>query len=164
MTPAILKPAALSGLFLLTVSALWTPPPVFLVNESHSLPRGLYLRDFGARTRPGAVVALRPPPAAGSYLGALKRRADGLLLKQIAALPGETVCADGAVVATPRRTVSRRAIDRHGRRLPSWTGCRRLAPTELFLLGASNDSFDGRYFGVVAAADLHGMFKLVLRW
>jgi conjugative transfer signal peptidase TraF len=84
--------------------------------------------------------------------------ADVPLVKQIAALSGDTVCAAGLQISingSPAAVV--RAADARGRPLPTWSGCRRLGPRDVFLLMAHvPDSFDGRYFGVVTTAAIIG--------
>ena len=48
--------------------------------------------------------------------------------------------------------------DIEGRTLPSWDGCRRLGGGELFLLGDTVDSFDGRYWGPVTMNLIEGVW------
>lgn len=138
-------------------------PAPLVVNESASLPRGLYrLTD-----RPpvvGAVVALRQPPSARAYLSGLGAPGDMRLLKRVMARGGEVVCADGRTLRWPRGTVMVAARDRRGVSLPGWKGCRALAPDEALLLGDSDDSFDSRYFGPVRRPALEGVYVEVVRW
>lgn len=76
------------------------------------------------------------------------------LLKQILALPGQTVCRihlaimiDGVVMATAR--------ERDHRPLPVWQGCHMIAEGEVFLMNwQSDDSLDGRYFGPLPVASI----------
>src|SRR3546814_18198135 len=84
---------------------------------------------------------------------------DGVpLVKRIAALEGDRVCAlDDAVSVNGRVAAKRQARDRLGRPLPRWTGCHVLADDELFLLMADvPSSFDGRFFGPVLRAAILG--------
>ncbi|NBW09131.1 MAG: S26 family signal peptidase [Caulobacteraceae bacterium] len=138
--------------------------PWALVNESPSLPRGLYARAPGAAPVRGAVVAVPQPPAARAYLGALGMPAEVLLIKRVAASPGQSVCRQGAVVVAHGRTAAVLERDRYGRRLPGWGGCRRLGPNELFLLGDTPTSFDSRYFGPVDRRDIVGVYRGVATW
>jgi len=134
-----------------------------LINESPSLPRGLYLR-IGAAIEPGAVVAVPQPAVVRPYFERLGVPGDVALLKRVAAVGGEPVCAEGGAV----RTLDRRAIalerDRQGVVLPAWRECRVLASDEVFLLGDTPGSFDSRYFGPVRRADISGVYREVLRW
>lgn len=148
----------------LLASAAGLTPTLFLVNESSSMPRGLYLRALGHRPTLGDVVAARPGPAAKVYLKSLGAPDDARLLKRVAALAGDVVCADGDEVRLPSRAVTALRRDRRGRPLPRWTGCLVLASGQAFLLGDSETSFDGRYFGPAALADIDGVFWRVLTW
>ncbi len=139
-------------------------PPPFLVNESASLPRGLYVRAPRQPAAAGDVVALRPGPPARAYLRSLGAPPDARLLKRIAAQAGDRICAEGDHIRLPSRSVTALTHDRQGRVLPRWTGCQVLTPDQAFLLGDSEASFDSRYFGPVARADLDGVFRVVLTW
>ena len=92
--PAIL---GATGLVLLAKAA----PALWLVNESSSLPRGLYLRSPAAPAV-GQIVAVTPPPAARSYLSSLGAGPDARLLKRVAATSGEVVCRQGQAMTWPR--------------------------------------------------------------
>jgi len=139
-------------------------PAPALVNESPSLPRGLYLRDWGAAPARGAVVAFPQPEEAKPYLGLWGMPSDVMLIKRVAAVEGDEVCADRSLLRTPERTVLIRGRDRAGLALPRWTDCRRLDPGELFLLGDTETSFDSRYFGPVRAEQLAGVYTEAVRW
>lgn len=158
--------AGLLALAALEVAAAHGPGrgKLLVVNESPSLPMGLYLRRGPGPASPGDVVAVRPPPAAHAYLRTLGIRPGARLLKRIAAVRGDRVCAHDHVVVTPTRRVDAAAIDRRGQPLPHWRGCRRLARDELFLLGDTPTSFDSRYFGPVAQAEIDGAYREILRW
>lgn len=134
-----------------------------LINESPSLPRGLYLRT-GAAIERGAVVAVAQPAVARAYLMRLGMPGDVLLLKRVAAVGGDPVCAGSGMVRTPGRQV--RVFDRDHRdaALPAWRECRRLARGEVFLLGDTPGSFDSRYFGPVRRAEAKGVYREVLTW
>ncbi len=139
-------------------------PALALVNESPSLPEGLYARRFGAEIERGVVVAIPQPAAARAYLGDLGMPGDVALIKRVAAAGGDRVCVEGAQVLTPDGVWTVRSRDRGGAILPRWSGCRRLAPDELFLLGDTAGSFDSRYFGPVARSEVLGVYQEVLRW
>jgi len=139
-------------------------PPLALVNESPSLPRGLYLRDREGRPERGAVVAFAQPEEARSYLALWGMPADVMLIKRVAAIGGDDVCQADGFLRTPERLVPVRSRDRAGLPLPSWSGCRRLHPGELFVLGDTETSFDSRYFGPVRVEGLEGVYKEGVRW
>lgn len=139
-------------------------PALALVNESPSLPRGLYLRDPGAPIARGATVALPQPAAGRAYLWALGMPSEVLLVKRVAAVDGDRVCRRGDAIELPGRRAPVRSRDRRGVILPQWRGCRRLGPDELFVLGDTPGSFDSRYFGPVRRADVDGVFRETLTW
>jgi conjugative transfer signal peptidase TraF len=145
-------------------AATLTPPQLFLINETGSVPRGLYLRQADTLPARGALVSVRPPPAAQAYLGELGAPEGQALLKRVVGVPGDEVCSDGLLVRTPMRSVARRRTDRQGHPLPHWEGCGPLAPNEVFVLGDSLLSFDSRYFGPVPANTLGARFERVWAW
>jgi type IV secretory pathway protease TraF len=152
--------AALAALGL-TARAL---PSLALVNESSSLPRGLYLRAPDQRLRPGAVVAVQPPPQGRRYLDGLGMPSGAPLLKRVAAVAGDRVCRRDADLDWPGGSVTAFARDRRGDGLPAWAGCRRLAADELLVLGDTTTSFDSRYFGPVRRAAVEGVYVEALTW
>ncbi|MBB3862746.1 conjugative transfer signal peptidase TraF [Novosphingobium hassiacum] len=143
----------------LTVGALTLPMPTFLLwNASASVPLGLYGINPLRAPVVGDMVAVAPPPALGQFMAERHYLPLGVpLLKHIAARPGAVVCRQGATVTIHGRSVAvAKFADSHGRPLPVWRGCRVLERDELFLLNASSDSFDGRYFGPIPATGLIG--------
>lgn len=154
--PAIL---GATGLVLLAKAA----PALWLVNESSSVPRGLYLRSPAAPAV-GQIVAVTPPPAARSYLASLGAGPDARLLKRIAATSGEVVCRLGPAMTWPRGVQMARPRDRLGRPLPAWTGCRRLGVGEVLVVGDTAASFDSRYFGPVPSGAIVGAYREIWRW
>ncbi|WP_245777311.1 S26 family signal peptidase [Brevundimonas viscosa] len=153
--------APLAGLSILALGARLVAP-IVLINESRSLPPGLYLRQPGQTLSLGAVVAAEPPPEVRRYLSSLGVDADIALLKRVAALPGQPACAHGRQVLTPLRPVFTPALDQLAP--PPWRECRLLTPDEVFLLGDSDLSYDSRYFGPVKRSRLRGVYRRVLTW
>jgi len=152
--------------FILSCAALVTDPAraLALINESPSLPRGIYLRRPDSQLMVGAVVATPQSAIARAYLGALGMPGDVLLIKRVAAGPGDAVCRIGDRIRIPRRSVAVPIRDRRGAILPTWSGCRRLGAGEVFLLGDTPTSFDSRYFGPVAIADIEGVYREFVTW
>lgn len=163
---AILAAAPALALFALdALDALAARRPMLaLINESPSLPEGLYLRDPYGRPDRGAIVAVPQPAAVRSYLARRGMPADVRLIKRVAATDGDAVCSDGRWLVAPFRIVPVLARDRVGRRLPAWRGCRRLAPDERLLLGDTPDSLDSRYFGPVTTSRIEGVYRETLTW
>lgn len=139
-------------------------PTLALVNETRSLPRGLYVRRFGEDIRRGGTAAVIPPEAARPYLASLGAPNDMLLLKRVAAIGGDRVCRANDRVITPSGAARVLANDRRGAPLAAWRDCRRLEADEVFLLGEGADSFDSRYFGPVKRSRLRGVFAPVATW
>lgn len=139
-------------------------PALALVNESPSLPKGLYIRLPGAEPARGRTVAAPQPEAARAYLAEMGTPTEIVLLKRVAAAGGDRICVRGDRIWTPLgvREIARR--DRRGVALPSWSGCRRLTRDELFLLGDTAESFDSRYFGPVSRSAVLGVYREVLTW
>lgn len=139
-------------------------PALALINESPSLPRGLYLRIPGRADVRGATVAVPQPAAARDYLGGLGMPRDVLLIKRVAAVGGNRVCRRNNLLELPDGTIRVLSRDRKGQALPQWSGCRTLAPDEVFLIGDTGSSFDSRYFGPVRKGEIEGVYKEMVRW
>ncbi|MEJ0024944.1 MAG: S26 family signal peptidase [Rhizomicrobium sp.] len=138
--------------------------PRLVWNASASAPVGLYAVVDPAVAQ--GDLALVQTPATIRVLAAARGYipANVPLVKRIAATSGDVVCAQGGAISIDAVYVARRrARDRASRLLPWWSGCRRLASNEVFLLMAQvPDSFDGRYFGPTSRAAIIG--KLVPLW
>jgi type IV secretory pathway protease TraF len=141
-----------------------SPSPLALLNESPSVPKGLYVRSLDQDLRPGRFVTLEQPATARPYLAGLGVPLDLRLLKRVAATGGEVVCASGGRLRAPRADVAVPDRDRRGVALTPWRGCRALAADEILLLGDSPASFDGRYFGPVRRTAVEGVYAEVLQW
>lgn len=141
------------------LSAVVPVPRQFIWNATASVPTGLYHIGGKAGLRIGDRVAIEPPPVLRRYLAARGYLPAGMpLIKDVAALPGHTVCRSGSEVAVDGRAVGRaRTHDSRARSLPVWQGCRTLARDEIFVMNRrAPGSFDGRYFGVLARRHLIG--------
>jgi conjugative transfer signal peptidase TraF len=154
--------AAALGIGLLAAAEFATPRLVW--NASASAPIGLYRRMDGVIARGDLVLAWAPDPARRLAAERDYLPADVPLLKRVAAIAGDTVCAIGrSIVIDGRAAAERLERDPSERPLPRWDGCLTLQPGELFLLMPGvPDSFDGRYFGAVGADAVIG--KVVPLW
>ena len=139
-------------------------PALALVNESPSVPRGVYVRQIGAAVRRGDTAAFRQPRAVRPYLAGLGMPDDVRLMNRVAAVEGGRVGRVADTITAGSRSAAAATRDRRGVRLPRWRDCRRLAAGEVFLLGDTPGSFDSRYFGPVRVVDLDGVFREVLTW
>jgi conjugative transfer signal peptidase TraF len=161
--PVVLALAGL-GIAILSLTPTERAMPWLVWNGSASAPVGLYsVTDMPAER--GALVLVRPPADVAALAAERAYLPPGVpLIKRVAAVPGDHVCAIGSAVVLHTVTVIRRLeADAAGRPLPRWSGCRRLAKDEVFLLMAdASDSFDSRYFGPVPVASVIG--RLVPLW
>lgn len=145
-------------------TAVWRMPMLLVWNASASAPIGLYWIESHARIRGGDMVVGWAPQAARALAAARNYLpANVPLVKRVAAVQGNRVCAEGALVSIDDRRVANR-LDRDfaGRPIPSWNGCRTLGRGEYFLLMDEPRSFDGRYFGITRGRELIG--RAVLLW
>ncbi|HVT25486.1 MAG TPA: S26 family signal peptidase [Rhizomicrobium sp.] len=142
-----------------------TPSPrqaLFVWNATASAPVGLYRVTHGRALSRGDLVLAVPTPALAAFAdarGYLPMRVP--LVKRIAAVAGDDVCARGnAIFIDGRFAAARLAADREGRPLPSWSGCRTLRSGDVFLLMPdARASFDGRYFGPTTISDIAGTLE-----
>ena len=163
---AVIGGAAAIGIALLSLRAAFPPAPRLVWNASASAPIGLYRLTPGKPSRPGEMVVAQVPArwrrlaAKRGYLPA-----NVPLVKRVAAVAGDEVCAVGqAITVNGRPVTERRIFDGRGRRMPFWLGCIRLRGRQLLLLMAAPDSFDGRYFGVTEGRDIIGKARLIWAW
>ncbi|TIV75260.1 MAG: S26 family signal peptidase, partial [Mesorhizobium sp.] len=146
------------GLALIDFSAFAQPSPWLVWNASASAPVGLYRVVAGDPARGDMVLARAPDFIAdlAAQRGYLPRNVP--LVKHLAALPREHVCAFNEAIIIGGKIVARRlATDTRGRTMPWWSGCRPLSGNEVFLLnGEAPRSFDSRYFGPVPIQNVIG--------
>lgn len=138
---------------------------LFVWNASASAPVGLYRVIHQRDVARGDLVLAIPNHSVAIFAARRGYLPMGVpLVKRVAAVAGDTVCARGnTILIDGIRAAVRLAADREGRPLPRWSGCRMLGRGDVFLLMANvRDSFDGRYFGLTNASDIVG--HLVLLW
>jgi conjugative transfer signal peptidase TraF len=122
-------------------------------NATPSVPTGLYRIGGTDGLRIGERVAIDPPATLRTYLA--KRGylpVEVPLLKEVAALSGQTVCRSERMLTIDGRIVgTARLLDSRGRRLPVWKGCHTLRRGDIFVMNLrAPGSFDGRYFGIMS--------------
>lgn len=152
------------GIALLGLTTAFPPAPRLVWNASASAPIGLYAVTPGASVDPGDMVIARVPDR--WRMMAAQRRyipVNVPLVKRVAAVAGDEVCALGQeVFINGKWVVKRRVADARGRPMPWWSGCVRLRGRQLFLLMSdSPGSFDGRYFGVTEGGLVVGKARLL---
>lgn len=134
-------------------------PPVLIWNASASVPIGLYYVQPEHHLAATDLVVVMPPEPVARFLAERGYVQRGVpLLKQVLALPGQTVCRNHLAIMIDGVVMSfARERDRRGRPLPVWQGCHMIAEGEVFLMNwQSTDSLDGRYFGPLPAASILG--------
>jgi conjugative transfer signal peptidase TraF len=149
--------AMLAGLGLIAVPAVAGWQPRIIWNVTASVPLGPYIAASADDMALGDLVLVRPPETLSAFLAERGYVARGVpLLKQVAALPPQVVCAEGTAIMVDGEAVAhRRMADRLGRPLPTWHGCHRLESGEVFLVNpAEPDSLDGRYFGTLLRTNI----------
>jgi type IV secretory pathway protease TraF len=108
---------------------------------------------------PSLILSSRPPEPLANWLAARGYLPKGaLLIKRIAALPGQKICrADLTISVDGSAIAEANAHDHAGRDLPRWSGCFTLKPGDVFLLNWDHpSSLDRRYFGALPAGTIVG--------
>jgi len=158
MKKAVLLPlvVAISGVALIGFSAI-AHTPLLVWNASASAPIGLYRVMSGAPKR-GDLVLVRPTNPIAKLAAERRYLPMGVpLIKRIAAMGGDDICAfDGAIIINGKIVARQIEADNEGRPVPRWNECRALDADEIFLLLKPADSFDSRYFGPVPRAQIIG--------
>lgn len=152
------------GITLLGLTMAFPPAPRLVWNASASASIGLYAVIPGAPVDPGDMVIARVPDP-WRMIAAQRRYipVNVPLVKRVAAVAGDEVCALGQEIFVNGKWVAeRRVTDAKGRSMPWWSGCTRLCGRQLFLLmPGSPASFDGRYFGVTEGRLVVGKARLL---
>jgi conjugative transfer signal peptidase TraF len=132
--------------------------PALVWNHTESVPIGLYSVERKTPVR-GDVVVIAPTGALRATLadyGVLP--AGRLLLKELAAASGDSVCRRGvSITINDVAVATAKASTADGRALPQWTGCRTLGADDVVVLTSHGGSFDSRYLGPVGADQIVGV-------
>ena len=131
--------------------------PLFVWNVSRSVPVGLYAIAEHQPSR-GEIAVLRLPVQMRNLADARGYpQSHAVLMKPVAALAGDTVCRHGAIITINGQLAARALIaDTSGRPLPRWSGCHDTDDRQIFVLSDEQQSFDGRYFGLVESRHVIG--------
>ncbi|MFM9848015.1 MAG: S26 family signal peptidase [Hyphomicrobiaceae bacterium] len=131
---------------------------LFVWNVTPSTPIGFYIVTQAIPNRGDLVVTRLPPGMEALAVSRAMLSANTPVLKPIAALAGDLVCRSSSTVTINGRFAAiARELDRHGRSLPIWRGCRRLSASQIFILAGHPDSFDSRYYGPLDAHRARGV-------
>jgi conjugative transfer signal peptidase TraF len=136
---------------------VYQPKPLLIWNATASAPIGLY-RLAHEPISPGDLVLVTTPlsiRAMAAERGYLPLNVP--LIKRVAALSGDEICAERDVLFINGGAVAQRfTTDSLGRSMPAWSGCHVLADEVFALMTDVPASFDGRYFGPVPRAAIVG--------
>lgn len=169
-----MQPVAVRGalLFVLGCALIWPLSRRLILNQTPSLPRGLYwlTRDVPIDTlQRGELVWVQLPEQL--ELLAKQRRylpghPDAHLLKPVAGLPGDVWCVrTGALFVADRPLGLIHPQDSSGRAMPLLPErCERLLPDQILVASAQPRSFDARYFGPTPASSILGCATPVWIW
>jgi conjugative transfer signal peptidase TraF len=147
------------GAVALVMSTMGAATPGYIWNVSKSVPIGLYRLQPTGKLVVTELVAVRPPEPLATFLDLNGYLPIGVpMLKRVLALPGQTVCRKGVTISVDAIGMGETLLrDSRGRPLPVWQGCRVVGTDELFLMNwQSDDSLDGRYFGLVPQSSVIG--------
>lgn len=120
---------------------------------SPSMPMGWYYYKPLTKIHRGQWVSLKAPDFAEQYLQQHHLVPhSGVLIKAIAAIPGDFVCQQALQLTVNHRVVATLLTqDRFQRVIAKRAFCRYLSQDEYLVLGISDPrSYDGRYFGPVS--------------
>ena len=135
------------------------PLPRLIWNASASVPIGLYAVHPARALHVTELVVVRPPEPLARFMDERHYLPEGVpMLKRVLALPGQTVCRTDRTITVDGIAMGD-ALDRdtRGRPLPIWQGCRRIPHDNVFLMNwQSEDSLDGRYFGLLPTTTIVG--------
>ena len=137
-------------------------PAVLIYAPSASLPKGWYVRAFPARTvQVSDLVVLDVPASMAPYMPLDVPHTR--LLKQVAALGGDTVCWElrAMTITTPQGT-ARYPLHPEGPALRQPDGCHALGADTLVIVGTHPRSFDSRYVGTMPLSLVR--FRVVPLW
>lgn len=141
--------------------------PKLFLNLSASMPQGIYgLRPLQELKRGTLVLFHVPPKTKDALRGRPWLREDSLLIKPIAALPGDSVCLlehEALVRGEIMGNIYRE--DSEGLPLPRQRGCFIVDQDMVFPLSTHTaHSFDGRYFGEISLKEVLGEATPLFIW
>lgn len=162
---------------LILASCFWAYQTGYRLNDTLSLPKGLYQlekKQPGALSR-GSIVLLCPPRSPWIQLAAQRGYIPSgecpgnfrPMLKPIAAIPGDTVTVSVQGIWVNQKLLANSAplvTDSKGRPLNSiQAGAYQVKPGEVWLISSySPKSFDSRYFGPISEKQIQSIAHPVL--
>lgn len=155
-------PVLVVGLVLLVLavfSATHRPLQRWMYNATDSIPKGLYVLHYDTHSRPLRVgdIAVFAIPRGVLDIVIERRYIDPVfsLMKPIAAVAGDHVCTVQREVIVNRDSYGRiRPADSHGRPLPYFRTCGRVADDVIYTFTDDERSFDSRHYGPIKREDV----------
>lgn len=141
-----------------------------VINTTHSMPTGIYIRTWQTPTL-GSIVTIPLPAIMHDYVNAYPAWSAWFnthpLLKVVVGTEGTVICRNavtGDFEASGRVLGVAASHGPDGRALPSWAGCRRLNTDEIAVFGGGlPDSVDSRYWGASRASDAR-TYRMLWSW
>lgn len=164
---AVVIAAMMAGLGAIGFASVADLAPLLMWNGSASAPLGLYRMASPDGIGRSDLVLVRPPGLARKLAVERGYLPVGVpLLKRVAAVVGDVVCADFGKLAINGVPVAEALkADSLGRPLEPWIGCRPLERDEfLVLMTTIPASFDSRYFGPVERSLIVGRAVPLWTW
>ena len=151
-------------ILVIVILLVFLPKHKFLcINNTNSLPLGIYILSNETIELGKYVVFTKP-----DNLKDIKRDwliDNALFLKQITAIPGDTVCIKNNTVLINGKTAGTvKAVDRNGEELPGSLKkiCGRLKKGEFWTATNHPNSFDSRYYGPIKLEKLRTVKPILL--
>lgn len=133
-------------------------PALALINESPSLPRGLYARSLGGGIERGAIVAIPQPERGRAYLASVGMPDEVALIKRVGAVGGDAVCAQTGGCGPPSVTTPYSTGTGEARPFPAGRDAAGSRPVNSFCSatrpGVSTAAISGQWIGPWSAASI----------
>lgn len=124
--------------------------PIFFINRTASMPRGLYLVDRKKYNQIGDIIVFK------------SNEFNGNLIKYIAAVSGDRYCFDEAgALWVNEIPIAQKNIEKYSQPFLAQSICHILNEGELLVIGDHENSYDSRYFGPIKKNDVIATAKLL---
>lgn len=137
---------------------------VFVFNATPSMPEGIYYLRQVTKWQKDMAVIFRLPHHLDEFASHTSwLKPNGWLIKRVGALEGDRVCIENGVLRINDERIGKaHKTDREGLPLPQLSMCQQVPPGYFFPLGIGEQSFDGRYIGMIRQTDVRGEGILIL--
>jgi len=139
----------LAGIGILIVTTNFVGP-LFFINRTESMRRGIYIKRWDNLIGNGDVVVFKS-----------KQLRINLLKFVVAKYPSEFCVTDGGALFVDGLVVAEQNIEKHPIPESPSSRCQRLIGDELLVLGEHPNSYDSRYFGPIKLDDVIALVELL---